>query len=550
MEILDAIQPLPELIIQLPHRFYSVSWSELSVLTLARPLVAFVAIYLALVLKSSSDASFPGPRPWPVVGNLPLLYRCHAEKQFLLWSKQLGDVIQVRFGSMTVIVVNSASSAKEIFTGSAAALSSRPIFHTFHRQSFLSIIRSYEAQFIAGTLGPTIGTAVYGDALKRGRKATAAELSKPAVKNNLEKIDLETRHFMHELLSYGRAGNAPLQVSKLIKRMALSISMSICYGRRMYLGDPLTQEIIEVEHEILKLRSMTDNLQDFLPVMRIWPFNLYRGEAVKLCERRDAYVRHLNEEVKEKMRSNTHETCLWSKNEAAAHPLPLTELSTVLLTFLSGGLATESNTIYWGLILLATRADIQQTALSHIQKVHGDVEDVFGAALQDTEDIPYISALVREILRINARFYTPSRLSLPRLAVQSIVYQDKIIPEGSTVVLNTFACNRDPKLYRDPDTFRPERWLEDPDQPIFSYGLGYRMCAGYTLANHVMYTLFVRLIASFEICAEPGIDPDPILGCENPAHQAMAPRPTGLYFKPRDTIALARALKRNVGEQL
>ncbi|KAM3511011.1 hypothetical protein MY11210_005347 [Beauveria gryllotalpidicola] len=533
MEIFEVFQPLPDLVVQLPHRFYQLSWPELSILSFIRPLIACVAIYLALVLKSSSTANFPGPRPWPIVGNLPSLYRCHAEKQFLLWSKQLGDVIQVRFGNMPVIVVNSAASAKEIFTGSAAALSSRPIFHTFH-------------QFIAGTLGPTIGTAVYGDALKRGRKATAAELSKPAVKANLDKIDLETRHFIHELLSYGSEGLTPLHVSKLVKRLALSLSMSICYGRRMYLGDPLTQEIIEVEHEILKLRSMTDNLQDFVPMLRVWPFNRYRGAAVKLCERRDAYVRQLNEEIKNKMRNNTNEQCLWAKNEASAHPLPLSELSTVLLTFLSGGLATESNTIYWGLILLATRPDIQENALHHIQKAYPDVGQAFGSGLRDTEDIPYISALVREILR----FYTPSRLALPRLAVQPIVYQGKVIPEGSTVVINTFACNRDPKLFRDPDTFRPERWFEDPDQPIFSYGLGYRMCAGYTLANHVMYTLFTRLIASFEICAGPGIDADPITGCEDPAHQAMAPRPTGLYFKPRDAVLLKGALLRDLYHQV
>lgn len=237
--------------------------------------------------------------------------------------------------------------------------------------------------------------------------------------------------------------------------------MSICYGRRMYLGDPLTQEIIEVEHEILKLRSMTDNLQDFVPMLRVWPFNRYRGSAMKLCERRDAYVRQLNEEVKAKMLNDTHEQCLWAKNEQAAHPLPLSELSTVLLTFLSGGLATESNTIYWGLILLATRPDIQQTALDHIQKAHLDVEQTFEGTVRDTEDIPYISALVREILRYvelqeeircsacskigsdsTISFYTPSRLALPRMAVQPIAYKDKVIPEGSTVVLNTFACNR------------------------------------------------------------------------------------------------------------
>ncbi len=135
MEIFEVFQPLPELLVQLPHRFYQLSWPELSILSLLRPLIACIAIYLAIFLKSSSTANFPGPRPWPIVGNLPSLYRCHAERQFFLWSKQLGDVIQVRFGNMTVIVVNSAASAKEIFTGSAAALSSRPIFHTFHQVS-------------------------------------------------------------------------------------------------------------------------------------------------------------------------------------------------------------------------------------------------------------------------------------------------------------------------------------------------------------------------------------------------------------------------------
>lgn len=134
MEIFEAFQPLPEVLVQLPHRFYQLSWPELSILNLARPLLACIAILLAIFLKSSSTTTnFPGPRPWPIVGNLPSLYRCHAERQFFLWSKQLGDVIQVRFGNMNVIVVNSAASAKEIFTGSAAALSSRPIFHTFHQ---------------------------------------------------------------------------------------------------------------------------------------------------------------------------------------------------------------------------------------------------------------------------------------------------------------------------------------------------------------------------------------------------------------------------------
>ncbi|KAA8646706.1 uncharacterized protein ATNIH1004_005381 [Aspergillus tanneri] len=413
-----------------------------------------------------------------------------------------GDVIRVQLGSMTILVVNSASAAKRVFAGSTTALSSRPVFHTFH-------------ELIAGTLGPTIGTAIYGDALKRGRKATAAELSKPAVKANLGKIDLETRHFLHELMFY-------------------VYHESICYGRRMYLGDPLTQEIIQVEDEILRLRSMTDNLQDYLSFFRLWPFNGYYSKAVKLRERRDAYVARLNQEIQAKMRNNSHEECLYSKNQTCPHPLPLEELSTVLLTFLSGGLATESNTIHWSLTLLATRPEIQEIAYKSIREVYPNNEQLFKAGLEDVEEIPYISALVRESLR----YYTPSRLALPRLAVQTFQYAGKIIPKGTTVILNTFACNMDPTLYGDPENFRPERWLNNPDLPIFSYGLGYRMCAGYALANRVIYILLARIISCFEISASLEVDADHITGCADPAHQAMAPKPTGFYFRLRDVKVL------------
>ncbi|KAF2970751.1 hypothetical protein GQX73_g2824 [Xylaria multiplex] len=383
---------------------------------------------------------------------------------------------------------------------------------------------------IAGTLGTTIGTAGFGDALKKGRKATAAELSKPAVKANLGKIDLETRHLLQELLVYGSEGQHPVLVSKPIKRLTLSLSLSICYGRRVYLGDPLTHDIIDVEDEILKFRSMTDNLQDYLPLFRIWPLNSYSRRAVELRKRRDAYVLRLNEEIEAKLQAGSNQDCLYAKNMTSSHPLPVKELSTVLLTFLSGGLATASSTIHWSLTLLATRPDIQEAAYKAIRNVYTNDKQLFESCMLDTEEIPYISALVRESLR----YYTPSRLALPRLTVQTFQYEDKIIPEGTTVILNTYACNMDPNLFEDPETFRPERWLEHPDLPIFSYGLGYRMCAGYTLANREIYVLLTRIIALFEIGPSPDTDADHITGCADPSHQAMAPKNSGLYFRPRD----------------
>jgi cytochrome P450 len=56
----------------------------------------------------------------------------------------------------------------------------------------------------------------------------------------------------------------------------------------------------------------------------------------------------------------------------------------------------------------------------------------------------------------------------------------------------------DSNVWRDPDAFRPERWLEQPDAPLFTYGLGYRMCAGSLLANRELYLTYMRMLNSFE----------------------------------------------------
>lgn len=74
----------------------------------------------------------PGPTGLPFVGNLYDI-RTNAAEQYRKWSHQHGDVFQIQLGDITVLVVNSASAAKAIFLGHSNALSSRPVFFTFHK---------------------------------------------------------------------------------------------------------------------------------------------------------------------------------------------------------------------------------------------------------------------------------------------------------------------------------------------------------------------------------------------------------------------------------
>jgi 3-hydroxyphenylacetate 6-hydroxylase len=102
----------------------------------------------------------------------------------------------------------------------------------------------------------------------------------------------------------------------------------------------------------------------------------------------------------------------------------------------------------------------------------------------------------------------------------------------------------DPKVWSDPEVFRPERWIEQPDAPLFTYGLGYRMCAGSLLANRELYLTFLRMLNSFEILKHSEVETHPVKGSADPTSLVTMCRHYKVIFKPRNE----RALKKDLAE--
>ena len=85
--------------------------------------------------------------------------------------------------------------------------------------------------------------------------------------------------------------------------------------------------------------------------------------------------------------------------------------------------------------------------------------------LSDKDALPYINALVKELLRWNP----PLPVGFARRVTQDDVYQGYFIPAGATVIENMWADLRDPKVYPDPEAFNPDRFLKDGEiDPLVS----------------------------------------------------------------------------------
>ncbi|KAF9067150.1 O-methylsterigmatocystin oxidoreductase [Rhodocollybia butyracea] len=145
---------------------------------------------------------------------------------------------------------------------------------------------------------------------------------------------------------------------------------------------------------------------------------------------------------------------------------------------------------------------LQQSAQSKAQK---EIDAVVGhdrlPTLQDREQMPYVEALLQEVMRV----YTITPLGLPHLVSENDTHHGYFIPKGSTILTNNMMLYNDPKVYPQPERFSPERFLasegnskqKDPREYLF--GFGRRVCPGVHLADASVWLACASVLAAFDI---------------------------------------------------
>ncbi|OJK01331.1 hypothetical protein ASPACDRAFT_77104 [Aspergillus aculeatus ATCC 16872] len=440
-------------------------------------LVFLITIYLILSYyhltptgKKSQLPLPPGPRGLPIIGNLHQAPRQKAWEVYKQWSDQYGPIMTVNNGGNITIVVSSHHIVETFLAKHNALFSSRPQLLVLERALY----------------GFTTPALPYGEKWLTHRALRGAVL-KPTMAVKYRGInDLESKQLLHELLTKGD------RFTECVRRQAASLFLGIAYGHRF---PEETAEILDIDRAVAQLGGISESmfagtamLREFFPILKYLP-----GNDKFLKQLDDVGERLANIYVKRFRDGLSTPAWNWAK-EYVSRP-EAKGMSELELSFCIGSTYQASLTPYEILRIIVLAAIFHPEEMRRLQR---EIDAVAGPdRLPDWEHrdrIPWVMAFVYEALRWHA--FSP--LGAPRAISSDIEYNGYLLPKGATLVLNQWAMDHDENVYDDPFTFRPQRWIDNPNLPHVIFGFGLRGCPGQHLAREHLFINTARLFWAYD----------------------------------------------------
>ncbi|KAK1268849.1 Trans-cinnamate 4-monooxygenase [Acorus gramineus] len=163
----------------------------------------------------------------------------------------------------------------------------------------------------------------------------------------------------------------------------------------------------------------------------------------------------------------------------------------------------------WAIAELVNHPNVQS-------KVRQEISEVLQGnpiTESDLNRLPYLQAVVKETLRL----HTPIPLLVPHMNLEEAKLGGHTIPQGSKVVVNAWWLANNPEWWKNPDEFRPERFLDEEaeteavaggkvDFRFLPFGVGRRSCPGIILALPILGLIVGKLVTDFEMRPPAGME--------------------------------------------
>ncbi|CAI0560516.1 unnamed protein product [Linum tenue] len=476
----------------------------MDLLLLEKTLLAlFSAVVVAIVISKLRGKRFklpPGPIPVPILGNWLQVGDDLNHRNLTDYAKRFGEIFLLRMGQRNVVVVSSPDLAKEVLHTQGVEFGSRT--------------RNVVFDIFTGK-GQDMVFTVYGEHWRKMRRImTVPFFTNKVVQHNRQGWENEAAAVVEDVKKNPEAATTGIVLRRRLQLMMYNNMFRIMFDRRFESEqDPLFNKLKALNGERSRLAQSFDyNYGDFIPILR--PF--LRG-YLKVCQQvkekrlklfKDYFIEERKTLMGTKQTTNDGLKCAMDHILEAQQKGEINEDNVLYIVENINVAAIETTlwSIEWGIAELVNHPHIQQ-------KLREELDTVLGAGHQITEPdiqkLPYLQAVVKETLRL--------RMAIPLLVPHMNLHDAKLggfdIPAESKILVNAWWLANNPAHWKNPEEFRPERFLEEEakveangnDFRFLPFGVGRRSCPGIILALPILGITIGRLVQNFELLPPPGL---------------------------------------------
>ncbi|XP_042755114.1 cytochrome P450 76T24 [Lactuca sativa] len=444
-----------------------------------------LAIYAYIISSRRNSRLPPGPKGFPVIGNL-LEFGDKPHQSLAILSKRYGPLMSLKLGSNTTIVISSPDITKQFFnTHDVAFLNRSPPMAIqigdYHKYSIVWM----EA----------------GDQWRKLRRMTKEYMFSV---QQLDASELLRREKVQELVNHANRcciEEKPLNVGACAFTTSLNILSNFMFSIDLAEYGPKSTQ----QFQDLVLQGMQSGarpgLPDLFPILHsldplglIWSENVYGKKMLAIFDK------IINDRLKTRSdgvstKSNDVLDLLLDQHSSFTQ----NDMRHLFLTLFMAGTDTTSSTLEWAMSELIRNPEKMKKARLEVDKLmqnnnNGSIQE------SDMSQLTYLQAVIKETLRL----HPPAPFLIPRQALHDVTIQGFIVPKNAQILCNVWAMGRDPNIWSDPEMFMPERFLDvkidykGQDFELIPFGAGRRMCPGLNLANRMLHIILGSLIHKFD----------------------------------------------------
>ncbi|EEB88897.1 hypothetical protein MPER_13076 [Moniliophthora perniciosa FA553] len=417
--------------------------------------------YRTLTFESGNPP--PGPKGYPLVGNIFQIDANQLWNTLLKWEKDYGDIVYFRLFNQNIVVLNSGRVAGDLLDRRAANYSEQP--------------RMPVDDYLTGGLNMV------------ALHATRGIQYAIDILDDADKWRAHTHQFtssgVASLIYSDQSSNDG--IVRDLSGLTENISAAMAPGN--YLANHI---------------SILEHVPDFLAKWK-------REMKAKYCMYTASLLKYFLTIKQTMPQKQELPSCFCSMLVETHERHGLDDLGSAWLAAILylAGYDTTTTTLQWLIIAMISYPEVQLKAQEELNTVIGRSRI---PTLQDMDNLPYVRAVVKEVLRW--RPPAPIGVAHASLEVMSGSFPRHYYGR-SWILTNILSMNHDTATYGpDPDVFRPERFLNEDgthkpsppdtkDEGHYSFGFGRRICPGRHLASNTLLTFATVLWATR---LEPGKD--------------------------------------------